>query len=217
MLSITVGEKKYNNASTMIMCFVYDPITKTERNIFAFNGSRNRPAKSSITGFNLTSQGFSNARNGIKPALGGYWSTMRLDANGEFLMKIVIKRIINGTMGTASVYVIVREGSQVGSLDMNRVITLNKGSVTDDSINVLSGAFEITTPEDAAIKYGIMVNPNFLHLATPQMYNKYVRHSVLNDARIKEPEIITKEFKDAGGEKVVVHKRKRRNTRKLIT
>ena len=212
MLNITTGKKMYEDRSVSLQCFIFDPNQRKECSIFSY--LRRKPNHGTIEGLDVQATGYSKARDGITVEAGGYWSTTSVKVETELLMKLHMVEKNPMSSRSASVYFIVRPGSQVGILEFNRVpdrVMRDVGYFGYTSLQALSGGFELTSIDDAEIKYGISVSPLYRQLSLPVNYQYFVRHSIIREASVKEPVVRRNEIVLGTGEVIQVAKRIRRH------
>lgn len=217
MLQLTVGEKKYESRSCNVQCYVVDPATGQECNIFAYVSKRGQAPSKTIPGFLVQNTNFIPAREGIKREAGGYWSTLQTSGDAEILLKLFVKYHNMAYNKSASRYFVVRNGCAVGSMDFVKVPEQDdpRKAFSEETIQVLSGSFEPVSVEDAEEKYRTSINPIFRNLASPANYNTLLKHSIIREATIAPPVVEKQEVVLGTGETVIATRRRtsRRRTR----
>ena len=202
MVTIQTGNVNFPNHSLSIAALILDNGKENHLYRYAPQGKSDSLSNPS---FKVEKGTTLPARSGVDGREGGFWGQSMLSLVDGKPVIINIKASLSsaGNHKHVSTYIVVRQGCEVGTCNINIVPTQNGEQMSLDSMMFINGGFEFVNSEDIKTIYGLTLDP-FKLMAAKNDISKVLTHTVIQEARVPPPKIVEKEITDQHGKKVKV-------------
>lgn len=210
LVTLTIGEKKYNDTSVKFQAYIVNSSDGSENHILKYVKDPNFDSNIEVKTTN-----YQSAIPEKTHRLGGYYSTMDLTYKGEepLLLRLTFSYNIRTRRRYGSMMVMLREGSSLGSLELNKIPT---GNHDNDlmSLIILSGAYDIVD-NDQIKSFGIeeKLQSRTIEDNYASKYGYFIENTIVSPISRPFPIMVESSIVLGNGEEVVVRKRSKRPSR----